>query len=74
MELIILRSNLWIEYHNMGPEIFNAMLDSVGSSLKNLSKLSLLAGIAFLVWAEIEEYYKTHNKNNNIKNAEPFKI
>jgi hypothetical protein len=34
--------------------LFNAMLDYVGDGPKNLSILALIAGIMYLIWAEIE--------------------
>jgi len=39
-------------------QIFNSMLSSVGSELVTLSTISLIAGIAFLVWAELETVWK----------------
>ncbi|MEH6940014.1 hypothetical protein V7056_19545 [Bacillus sp. JJ664] len=43
-------------------ELFNAMLDSVGNTLSNLSILSLIIGILYLVWGEYEEF-NIKNKN-----------
>ena len=34
--------------------LFNSMLSSVGSELVTLSVIALVAGIVFLVWAELE--------------------
>jgi len=42
-------------------ELFNAMLDSVGNTLSNLSIWSLIIGILYLVWGEYEEF-KINNK------------
>lgn len=42
-------------------ELFNAMLDSVGNTLSNLSLWSLIIGILYLVWGEYEEF-KINNK------------
>jgi hypothetical protein len=38
--------------------LFNSMLSSVGSELVTLSAFALVAGILFLVWAELESWGK----------------
>ena len=50
--------------------LFNAMLEYVGDSPKNLSVLALIAGIIYLIWAEIEGTNKKTIKdiNNYSKN------
>jgi len=40
-------------------QIFNSMLSSVGSELVTLSTIALIAGILFLVWAELEALGKS---------------
>lgn len=39
--------------------LFNSMLSSVGSELVTLSAIALVAGISFLVWAELETLWKS---------------
>ncbi|WNS45830.1 hypothetical protein [Paenibacillus sp. MMS20-IR301] len=41
-------------------ELFNNMLTYVGEEPRKLSKAALWVGIAFLVWAEVEEYIRKY--------------
>lgn len=43
---------------NWNEEMFNILLTSVGTRFNSFSLLALLVGIAYLIWAEIEEYIK----------------
>ncbi|TFD93681.1 hypothetical protein [Jeotgalibacillus sp. R-1-5s-1] len=36
--------------------VFNNMLDYVGETLSTFSTIALIAGIAYLVWGEYEDY------------------
>lgn len=42
---------------NWNEVMFGILLDSVGTKLISISKISLSAGVIYLVWAEIEAYW-----------------
>jgi hypothetical protein len=43
-------------------DLFNAMLQYVGKDLVKWSTIALYAGIAYLIWAEIESFLKARKK------------
>ena len=44
---------------NWDANLFKAMLQYIGPGLVNWSIIALVAGIIFLVWAEVEEFLKS---------------
>lgn len=44
-------------------DLFNAMLEYVGNPLNICSVLALLIGLAYIIWAEYEEFMMKKQKN-----------
>lgn len=47
------------------PELFQNMLYSIGDYPLTLSKLSFIAVVGYIIWAEVEEYRRNHKPTNN---------
>jgi hypothetical protein len=50
-------------------KLFNAMLQSVGTELVTLSLIALIAGLAYLVWAEIEAWRSSNQDDANLQST-----
>lgn len=50
-------------------KLFNAMLQSVGTELVTLSLMALIAGLAYLVWAEIEAWRSGNQDDENLQST-----
>lgn len=44
---------------NWSADLFNAMLEYVGQDLVTWSLVALVAGLVYLVWAEVDERWNT---------------
>jgi len=56
-------SNKW------SADLFSAMLHYIGSGLSNWSIVALVAGIGYLIWAEVEVWRFGNKDDGNAKNT-----
>ena len=49
--------------------MFNAMLQYIGSGLSNWSIIALVAGIGYLIWAEVEMWWLDNKDDGNAQNT-----
>ncbi len=50
-------------------KLFNAMLQSVGTELVTLSLIALIAGLAYLAWAEVEAWLSGNQDDANLQST-----